>query len=178
MANLNIRRRSGFIQRGGVMRRESLWLAVVTTATGLATASTAAIINTLNAAGLALRPFTVVRTRGTWLLTSDQAVASESFAAGIAACVVSDQAAAIGVTAVPTPVTDKGSDLFFMYDWNAGGFSFGTNIGFGEERIVKDYDSRAMRKVNEDQEPVFVIENDAFDGLLLTHSARMLIKLH
>ncbi len=56
MANIRTARRSGRVFRGGAMRRESLWLGVPGTSSGFA-ATTAAILATLNAAALALRPF-------------------------------------------------------------------------------------------------------------------------
>ncbi len=63
MANIRRSRAGGFI-RGGRHRRETIWLGTAQTSSGFA-ATTVAILNSLNAAALALRPFTVVRVRGT-----------------------------------------------------------------------------------------------------------------
>ena len=90
---------------------------------------------------------------------------------------VSDQASAIGVTAVPTPVTDFASDLWFFHkhffamesaltDRTRGGF-------------IGSVDSKAMRKVNPDEDVVFVIQSAAASsGLILNMAGRMLIKLY
>ena len=96
--------------------RETAWLFVDTVESTMAGAPTAVLANSLNASALALRPFTIVRTRGVFFVNSDQIVANESYGADRGYAVVSDQAAAIGVTAVPTPLTDMGSDLFFVYE--------------------------------------------------------------
>jgi len=182
MANLNIRRRSGFIQRSGVMRRETQWLELGATATVLATVGSASITNALTVAEKALRPFTVVRTRGILHTISDQVVADEVWHLAFGACVVSDQAVAIGATAVPTPDTDRDSDLWFLFEEQVGFFEFATAIGF-QERVEENthrFDSRAMRKVEEGQDLIFVKENGAMgsDGLNCRSAGRVLIKLH
>ena len=96
--------------------RETAWIAGAYAVNIIATATTATLVTSLNAAALAIRPFTVVRTRGLIGLRSDQAAASEEQAIGYGKAVVSDQAVAIGITAVPTPVTDSGSDYFHVYE--------------------------------------------------------------
>ncbi len=90
MANIISSRKSGFIQRSGRMRRETLWFNGVATSTNLAAANTAALTAELNAAALALRPFTVVRTRVEWSVVSDQRVATEFFDAAMGWAVVTD----------------------------------------------------------------------------------------
>ncbi len=164
--------------RSAPSRRSTIWVDVPTTETTLAGAPSVALINQLAASGLATRPFTIVRTRGTLLVLSDQSGASESYGASLGACVVSSQASAIGVSAVPTPVTDKGSDLFFMFEMLFDRFQFGDNTGeqSNSGRMIQ-YDSKAMRKVNEDEDIVFTIENE-INGAIVIHSARMLLKLH
>jgi len=181
MAFVNTGRKSGFIRRGGVMRRESMWFTITRTATVLGTAGSVALITSLNAAALALRPFTIVRTRGLWNCRSDQTGALEAYATSFGMAVVSDQSVAIGVTAIPTPETDRGSDLWFVYEDMASQFLFISGVGVhpnaGE---VLRFDSKAMRKVEDGQDIVSVIENFALaaTGTTNTISGRLLIKLH
>ncbi len=136
------------------------------------------IIFSLNAAALALRPFTVVRSRFELMLRSDQAAAIEAQAAAFGMAVVSDQAVAVGVTAVPTPSTDMASDLWFVHQ----------NI-FADESALTDrtrsstkvsIDSKAMRKVDIGQDVAFVSENDTGlgQGFTITFGGRMLIKVN
>ncbi len=58
-------RKSGFVRRGGRMVRETIWFGQTETQTVLAAANTAAILTSLNAAALALRPFTIIRSQTT-----------------------------------------------------------------------------------------------------------------
>ena len=180
MANVHTNRKSGFIRRAGVMRRENLWFFQPMAITTLAAANSAAIVTVLNAAALALRPFTVVRTRGIMHLRSDQSAASENYIASLGFAVVSEQAADIGITAVPTPETDRGSDLWFVFESLAGRFEVTTDIGRVEQGIWRDVDSRAMRKVEDGQDLVQVVENSALSaaGSTMTTGFRQLVKLH
>ncbi len=174
------RGRSVFRNVGGVRRqvRETLWLEVGTGETLLAGAPSVAITNSLNAAALALTPFTVIRVRGVLHCRSDQNVASETTGVSIGYAVVSEQAVAIGVTAVPTPVTEKGSDLWFVHETVFMRYQFGSNIGFdGDAGIFMKYDSKAMRKVEDGSDLVVVVENE-INGCTITTSSRILIKLH
>ncbi len=169
------------IFRGGRQVRQSLWIGLGETNTALVGANTAALILSLNTAALALRPFTVVRTRGFLGVRSDQAAVSESYDGALGLAVVSDQASAIGVTAVPTPFTDLGSDMFFVHEMLFGRFSFLSSIGHQANLIEpwKSFDSKAMRKVDDDQDVVVTIESSSLSsGTVVTTAARMLVKLH
>ncbi len=176
MANLRAVRRSGRIFRGGVTRRETLWanipFQIVTADVGVAT-----LMASLNAAALALRPFTIVRMRMAFGLHSDQAAAAEVQAVAVGQAVVSDQASAIGVTAVPTPVTDAGSDAWLLYTILFNNATNLTDLVVGQKYF--EVDSRAMRKVEDGQDLVLVTEVAATsNGTVLNSSGRFLIKLH
>ncbi len=180
MANIRVARRSGRVLRGGSMRRESLWIGITATSSSFA-ATTVAILNALNTAGLALRPFTIVRTRGIFLIATDQTVANELFGASVGLCVVSEQANAIGVTAVPTPVTDLESDLWLMHETMLGSTENLSAVGFTPRAgYTKEYDSRAMRKVEDGSQMIFVAEGIGAigEGFTLANQGRILIKLH
>ena len=180
MPNVHTRSKSGFITRSGVSRRETLWIGVQETITTLAAANTAALINTLNAAALALRPFTIVRSRFDWSVRSDQTGALEAYQVAFGAAVVSDQAQAIGVTAVPTPFTELGSDLWYVHEVLSGAFVFISGIGVQSPAVVrKDVDSKAMRKVEDGQTMIWVVENSGLSsGSISALAGRVLIKLH
>ena len=94
--------------------------------------------------------------------------------------VVSDQVAAVGVTAVPTPFTDLGSDLWFLHAMLTNHFTFVFGVGvFVDNFSQMQIDSKAMRKVNDDQDVILVLENDSLSDGSTTYSAgRMLLKLH
>ena len=181
MANVRTVRRSGLVLRGGRQRRETLWFGVFSTLTTLGVGSTAVLLTVLNAAALALRPFTIIRSRGELWIRSDQVGVAEDQSAAYAQAVVSEQASAIGVTAVPTPITDSSSDLFFVYQVmkSAQGIASGTSVGLRGTRY--EVDSKAMRKVEEGEDVVQVIESDIAGvtaGVTIAQSVRQLIKLH
>ncbi len=178
MANIRVARRSGFVRRGGRMVRETLWGDVVATGTTFATAGAAVLINVTGAGLLALRPWTVIRARGSMFVKSDQTAAAEDQAIALGMAIVSDQAVAIGITAVPTPDTDAGSDLWFVYQTLMAAHGAGT-VDSNEGRFI-EYDSRAMRKVEDGSQLIVVGESIAAitNGLILRHQSRILIKLH
>jgi len=166
----------------GVRRevRETSWLRVGGSATtAIAAADTAVLAGGFLAATLALRPFTVVRTHIFMTVSSDQQAALEDFNVAYGHAVVSDQAFAIGVTAVPTPVADAGSDLWYLHQWLGGRLQFNTAAGFGDYSIHHHIDSKAMRKVEDGQDMAIVLETGSgSNGVRVFTAGRMLIKLH
>ncbi len=157
-------------------RRKSLWLkSFDITTTSVLAAATAAVDQTFTGAQIeALGPLTITRVRGTIWVASDQASASEEPFGALAFAVVSEQARAVGITAVPAPITDEASDLFFAYQ--AFQAYFATGQGVTWQRY--DYDSKAMRKVNTGEGIVVTIENaHATFGLEFINKFRMLVKL-
>ncbi len=180
MARVITNRKSGFIQRSGVMRRESLWVAISGSSTALAPL-TPVLLGGYSAAVLALRPFTVVRTRGVMSVLSDQSSATESFHSAMGMAIVSSEALAVGVTAVPTPISSQDSDLFFLYESLLGRLQNASNVGFqGAGGVWKTFDSKAMRKVEDGQDIAVSLEGDTspFLGSILLKTGRQLIKLH
>jgi len=180
MANVVTGRRSGLVLRGGRERRQTLWFTLPEATLTLAAANSAGRFLVLNAAALALRPFTVVRTRLSFFARSDQTGALETWQVAIGAAVVTDQASAIGVTAVPTPFTDLGSDSWFVHQIVTGVFLFISGVGVHPTggRII-DVDSKAMRKVEDGSDINFTAENSGISaGTTIVTAGRMLVKLH
>ena len=136
--------------------RKSLWLQFVPISTTV-TAGGAAIAFSLNAAALALRSFTVIRSHFEVMLLSDQESVIEQQVGAVGLAVVSDEAVAVGVTAVPTPLTQLGSSLWFV-----------NQLMFGEESrlatlalppVHYSIDSKAMRKVEVGSDIIVVLES-------------------
>ena len=159
-------------------RRESQWLAIEFGADLVDNSSI--LSGSLNAAALALRPFTIVRTHLEVHFATDQQIASESQAGAIGMCVVSEAAAAVGVTAVPTPIDELDSDLWYLHQSMLAEFVFGDATGFiGDSGVHYSIDSKAMRKVNNDQNVIIVVQGAAQgEGSLISSMGRFLIKLH
>jgi len=142
--------------------------------------SAAVLIASLSAAADAKRPFTIIRSYLHVHLRSDQLSADEFQQVAVGMCVVTDQASAIGVTAVPTPSTDADSDMWYLHRWMTSDFAFITGAGFdAASGISADIDSKAARKVNDDQDVLLVAETSALsEGIQLVTAGRFLIKEH
>jgi len=168
-------RRTPFVAVG--TKRISTWFQFQPLIITQASPGTATMIFSLNSAALALRPFTVVRTLFTYHVLSDQVASGEFQIGAIGMAVVSDQAVAIGVTAVPTPITDMASDLWFAYsqfNQNGSGLNAG-QVGYGYE-----LHSKAMRKVDVGEDIIVVVESSgsASAGYSLITGGRLLVKTH
>ncbi len=171
-------RKSGFVRRDGRMRRQMLWFDADVISTTLAAASSVALIAQLNAAALALRPFTVVRTRGTLFAKSDQTAANENFQVLYGHIVVQDVAAGVGVGSVPTPEAENASD-FYVMETLMGSFGFVTGVGLVNNGVSREFDSKAMRKVDLGETVVQTVEaSGVSNGVQIISIARSLIKLH
>ncbi len=182
MANIRTVGRSGFIVRSGVKRRETIWFGGTSFNQTLAATTSVAFVQLLNASALALRPFTIIRTRGLIRVSSDQSTGSELYGASYGHAVVSDQAVAVGVTGLPTPTADSASDLWMVYEMLHGNLRLNTSVGIfeaGHERII---DSKAMRKVEDGQDLAILVEGPgaglASMGSFITGFTRILVKLH
>ena len=132
----------------------------------------------VNLAGL-----TIVRTRGELLvyLTGAGGAKTEGFRYAFGMCVVSENAAGVGVTAVPGPITDIGWDGWFVYESGTVAQMF---TGLGEASPSQSsrisIDSKAMRKVKQSDVILGVIEFDEQgDGAEVSANlaCRILVKL-
>ncbi len=179
MANIRTARSSGLVLRGGRNVRATVWVGLTGTFTTIGAGGTAVLLNVTSAALLALRPFTVIRARGTLFLTTDQNAAREDQGVGLGSIVVSDDAVAIGITAISTPITQAESDGWYLYQTlmtARGAGSTDSEMGVG-----LDYDSKAMRRVEDGFQLVTIVETMAAalsSGVEVRHIGWELIKLH
>ena len=167
-------RRRDFVRGAVAIRssRETTWFRF---ASGETTLSASAAIFSFNAAALAMRPFTIIRTHFEFAVRSDQAAAIEHQGVGVGLGVVSDQAVAVGVSALPTPITDLASHLWFLH-----------KIIYADESALTDrtrpqtnvsVDSKAMRKVEVGSDLVVMAELTGFSlGAIVTVGGRILVK--
>ena len=159
-------------------RLSTVWVGVLIVPTGVAP-SGSAVVGVLNAAALDLRPFTILRMRGVLFYSTDQVIADEGYGGAFGMIVVTDSAAAIGVTAVPTPLTETDASwvvwepFFGQYYVNVGATG-----GKNESLQTRTFDSKSKRKVGHDDDVVVVFEADSTDGTIMAMKARMLVQLH
>ncbi len=171
-------RRGAFRSNNRGSRRQSVWLDVPPTATTV-TAAGGTIINSLTAAELARRPFTIVRVHMEYHIQSDQVAASEFGAVAAGFAVVTEEALAAGVGSVPTPVSDDDSDRWFLHKYMMESFLFATSIGFDDNSGVGyTVESKAMRRVEFGDEVIHVIELASAisgGGMIVAAAGRVLI---
>ena len=157
-------------------RRATQWLgsADQTDRTGLAAAT--AIFDQFFNFG---EDATIVRTRGSLWVSTDQSANNEEPFGALGFSVVTDQAAAAGVASLPTPITDEASDNWFLWiPWMAG-LRVADATGIMNPWVEYKFDSKAMRKVDDGDNVVVMLENaSAADGALFIIKFRMLVKLH
>ncbi len=173
MARRVVRRSSGFRRSPG---RLTEWIGIPfqTDATTLPLSSKV-IHSGLTAAGKAKLPFTVTRSVGMISIFSDQAGAVEHPLGAVGAVVVSDTASALGITAVPDPVTDVSSDFWLMYQSFVGPQNTAID-GAGPTHFP--IDSRGQRKIADGEDLLVIIANsNAVDGLRYVFNMRFLVKL-
>jgi len=164
--------------RGAAPSRQNVWIGVDITQFAVA-ADTDVLFGTLNAAALALRPFTVMRTHLLVSWATDQGAAAENTKGAVGAIVVQADATTIGITAVPKPVS--GTDApWFVWQPVITSTLFLSSIGF-YSKFDQQYevDSKAMRKVGANEQIAFVAENSGGSaGADCIVEGRMLVKLH
>ena len=159
--------------------RKSFWFAGTFAEFTTASANSSNLALQLNAAALALRPFTIIRTRGIWSIRGDQETVDELQETALGCILVSDQAAAVGISAVPTPVAESGSS-WHVFETMVSHFRVVTATGAQEaQNRLLTIDSKAMRKVEEGQTVITVVQNGPnSNGVTNNVFLRTLIKLH
>ena len=90
-------------------------------------------------------------------IVSDQQAATESFGGVIGVTIVTDVARAVGASALPGPVTNPDAD-WLLYGAYYGRLLFSNSAVRGQDPGSHHYDSKAMRKLNQDESVVFMVE--------------------
>ncbi len=145
------------------------------------TASTIVLISTLSVGALALRPFTILRTRMNILYSTDQLTASEQPFGTYGKIVVTDSATSAGIGSIPSPSGISPGDPEASWFVNQAMASRILRGAAGMDASVGnqyEIDSKSMRKVGPDDDVATVFTQDAAVGAGIVTSGRMLIQLH
>ena len=116
---------------------------------------------------------TILRSLASFIIRSDQLVATESQVGALGMIIVSDQAAGVGITAVPHPVTDIDDDGWFVHMPIAQAIYFGDATGF-THIPGGSFDSKAKRVVHDGQTIALVVENVTATGFSIAGIVRSL----
>ena len=142
----------------------------------VAVAAGATIIHQSNAT---LGNTTIVRTRGLFTVQPDSFAADVSISGAIGFGLVSDQAFAAGVASIPGPFIDPDWGGWFMWQPFSYRFEVTTDVGrlnFGADLVDGRIDSKAMRKVAQNETLVVVVESQAA-AIAVILNFRILLKL-
>ena len=160
--------------------RTKIWVGAGVGETTLA-ASATTLIGTAGAAILALRPFTIFRTRMDVLYRSDQAAVSESPFGTLGLIVVTDNATTVGVTAIPNPSGVSGDQDASWLVWQglSVSFTFLSSVGFyADSGHHYTIDSKSMRKVGANDDIAIMVDQENAVGSTIVTNGRMLLQLH
>ena len=160
------RTRTRFVRGPGV-RRKTFWARSAPDAANTTLAAALAVLDSTFTPDN--EGDTLIRTRGMITVMSDAPLmGTEDFVGAVGMCVVSAQAAAIGITAILTPYTDADSELWAVHQYFTYRQIFFTAASFSHNvGAVFEFDSKAMRKVDEGSVLAIVVENgSAANGML------------
>ena len=175
MPGVRVVGRRGFV-RG--TKRKTFWLGTVQVSaeTALA-AATASLHGSLNAAALALRPFTIVRTISDFWVASDQIVATEQPFGAIGVALADDRAIAAGAGSLPRAYGENADSSFLFHQfWAAKSFVAGTPATYSPNAWSYFHaDQRGQRKIAIGDDIGWVIHNaEGGDGCTFVWNTRML----
>ena len=157
-------------------RRLTEWLAFTSNANLAVAATSSALFLSFSQVNLAgLVPFTIVRIRGRVFWSNDQAAGNENSIGAYGIAIVKEPARAIGITAIPTPIDESSDDA-----WLHHGFMQAQTFASLNAMQVQneEFDSKAMRKVEDGDAIVLVVENSSTVGAVFNVQARILVMLH
>ena len=160
--------------------RTKIWIGWGVGVTSL-TGSTIHLVFTYSAAVLLLRPFTILRTRGEIVYESDQIAGSETPFGTFAEIIVTENAAGLGVTALPDPDVTAGDpdSPWFNVQTCAVRVEVADATGFdGDFGHHYSIDSKAMRKVGPNDDSAAMFSQQATVGAKIITQGRQLIQLH
>ena len=168
---------SRFRSRGATRRKTSWQVGPTTNGIETLTATGSLLVNLQSQ--VATDGLTLVRIRGQWdLFLEASAAVAQGYHGAIGLCFVSENAGGIGITAVPTPITDEAWDGWVWHHYFSlfRGLDPGAN---GSGMIQIPIDSKSMRKEKATDLLVAVIQATEIGTAILDFSmrTRILVKL-
>jgi len=138
----------------------------------------AVLLAIANDALLALRSFTIVRTRMRFLITSDQGASTEITIGAFGVIILQEEAVDAGIASLPTPGVEVNAP-WFVFEPFVHEFQFDSAVGSQSPGgTLTTVDSKAMRKVGVSEDIAFIGQTVSTDGAIISGFGRMLLKLH
>ncbi len=146
--------------RHGGPRRQTTWIGPADQAYLAVAADVNFIHSSFDPAANGIVKPTVVRTRGAFSFKINTNLTADAEIVGAyGCCVVSDQAFAAGAASIPSPFDDASWDGWFVWRAFAFSFRFDDSTGFLIDSLQQEIDSKAMRKVTENETIVTMIHS-------------------
>jgi len=166
------RARSGFRGHRGGGHRLTEWSSLLDAGFTSVAATGATLISSVGFED----PGTIIRSRGSITVLPATFAADSNPVGAFGVGLVTAEALAIGITALPHPYRDADWGGWMVWQPFAFKWEFGDATGFSRGDWTYDIDSKAMRKVSPSTAMVFVAESQsgAFD---IHESVRLLLKL-
>ncbi len=158
-------------------KRQSTWIGPADQGYVPVGSAGAAIISTFDPDGASLIAPTIIRTRGQVSTALSVGIAGDVDVIGAyGMCIVSDNAAGIGITAVPLPFDDAAWGGWFVWRSFSMRYEFTSGVDARFTMQSEEVDSKAMRKVSTDETILIVAQSQvgAFD---ISAPLRLLLKL-
>ncbi len=141
-------------------RRSTAWTGSITLTAVQALAAASVVLDQVFVPTVAEQ--TITRVRGLLSVQSDQLAAGEDAFGAFGMAVVEEPAATAGVASLPHPMDDSSSEAWFVWQPFSTTFVFGSAVGFdaqgGNQYVI---DSKAMRKINNEQRVVILLQNSS-----------------
>ncbi len=160
--------------RTNALRRRTSWAVGPNGSTSTVSAASTVLFPTFAQANL--DGLTLVRTRGDLMFYITGAAIRDQFTVGFGICVVNENAANLGVTAIPEPITDQQWDGWLSYWSGMVAVDDATNGTILRIPI----DSKGMRKLKNSDGIVAVLQvgGEVGTAVLVAHlETRILLKL-
>ena len=160
----------------GAAKRQVTWVGPADQGYISVTGNSKVLIGSLSPTASGIGKPTVVRTRGQVSVKPTTYAADIETVGAFGIAIVSAQAFGIGITAIPGPFIDSDWDGWFV--WRS--FSFAYEFHDATASLLgsfqQEVDSKAMRKVSENETIVLVAESQS-GGFDISFPIRMLLKL-
>ncbi len=143
-------------------RRENTWIGPALQGSVAVAAAGASLIFSFDPFANGMPKPTVVRTRGVLTITPQAFTADLTIHGAFGLGIVSDQAFAAGVVSMPEPFSDANWDGWFVWQSFALTLEFITASGTIQPANLQiEIDSKAMRKVSDNETVVAICESQA-----------------
>jgi len=171
-------RRSNFPRGGAVSpRRQTTWIAPADQESVAVVGGTSVIIGSFSPSAFFMLKPTIVRTRGECSVRPSSFGADVAISGAFGVGVVSDEAFAAGAASIPRPFDDADWGGWLMWQSFTRRLEFISGIGvIPDANWTWQIDSKAMRKVSDNETVVLMCESQTGDLNIAMH-LRILLKL-